>query len=106
MRAQEAIGQRLILAKQTQEQVLGFDVRASELAGLIPREKNYPACFLGVAFKHRPYRYPLCTSPGCVPDACPKPFHTGTNTPPSSLSIRSQRCAKELLCVTRMDVSA
>ena len=59
MGPQEAVGQRLILAKQTQEQMLGFDIRASELAGLIPREKDYSASFLRVPFKHRPYRFPL-----------------------------------------------
>ena len=59
VRAEEPVGQRLILPKQTQQQVLGFDVRAAELAGLIPREKDHPACFLRVAFKHRPYRFPF-----------------------------------------------
>src|SRR5713226_2008086 len=59
VRSKEAIGQRLVLAEQTEQQMLGFNVRAAELAGFVPREKYYPACFLRVAFKHRPYRVPL-----------------------------------------------
>ena len=43
VRAQEPVGQRLIFAQQAQQQMLGLDVRAAELARLIPREKDYPA---------------------------------------------------------------
>ena len=56
MRSQEPVSQRLIFPKQTQQQVLGLDVGAAELARLIPREEYYPACFFRVAFKHRPLR--------------------------------------------------
>src|SRR5579872_3273383 len=104
VRAQKAIRQRLILSQQTQQQVFGFDIRASELARLVTREKDDPACFLGITFKHRPYPFPLCSQSN-KNHVCGAP-PAGTNSPPCNLSIRSQRLAKELLCVTRMEVSA
>ncbi len=52
VRPQEAVGQRLILAQQPQQQVLGLDVRAAELAGLVPREEDYSSRFLRIALKH------------------------------------------------------
>ena len=42
-----------------EQQMLRFNVRASELACFVPRKKYYPACFFRVAFKHRPYRFSL-----------------------------------------------
>src|SRR5205823_2597565 len=39
MRSEKPVGQRLILPKQAQQQMLRLDVRASKLARLVPREK-------------------------------------------------------------------
>ena len=50
--AQEAVGQRLVLAQQAQQQVLGLDIGRAELAGLIPREEDYAPCLLRIAFEH------------------------------------------------------
>src|SRR4029079_1742056 len=36
--------------------MLGFDVRTSELARFIPREKNHAPGLLGIPFKHSSYR--------------------------------------------------
>ena len=52
VRAQKTVGQRLVLPQQAQQQVLGFDIRAAELAGLVSREENDPSRFLGIPFKH------------------------------------------------------
>ena len=46
------IGQRFIFPQQTQKQMLGFDIRAAELAGLVAGEKNYPAGLFRITFKH------------------------------------------------------
>ena len=52
VRPQEAVRQRLVLAQQPQQQMLGFDVRAAELAGFISREKDYPPRLFRVSLKH------------------------------------------------------
>jgi hypothetical protein len=52
MRAQEAIGEGLIFAHQAEQQMLGFDVRASVLTGFITRKKDYATSLFGIAFKH------------------------------------------------------
>jgi hypothetical protein len=53
VRAQEAVGQRLVLAQQAQQQMLGFDIRTAELAGFVPGEKDDPAGLFGITFKHK-----------------------------------------------------
>src|SRR5215469_16704145 len=55
MRAQEAVGQGLVLAQQSQQQVLGLNIRRPKLAGLIPREKDDAPGFLRVPFEHKPF---------------------------------------------------
>src|ERR1700733_10858612 len=50
--AQEPVGQGLIFAQQSEEQVFGLYIRRAELAGLVPREKDNAPGFLRVAFKH------------------------------------------------------
>ena len=52
VRAQEAVGQRLVLAQQAEQQVLGLDIGRAELAGLIPREEDHAPCLLRIAFEH------------------------------------------------------
>ena len=52
MGAQKAVGQRLVLAQQSEQQVLGLDIRRAELAGLVPREEDYTTCLLRIAFEH------------------------------------------------------
>ena len=52
VRAQEAVGQRLIFAQEAKQQVLGLDIRRAELAGLIPREEDHAPCLLRIAFEH------------------------------------------------------
>ena len=49
---QEAIGQGFILAHQTEQEVLGLDVRTAVLTGLIPCKENNATCFFGIAFEH------------------------------------------------------
>ncbi len=52
VRAQKSIGQRLVLAHQAEQQMLGLDVRAAVLAGLVPRKEYYATRFFRIAFKH------------------------------------------------------
>src|SRR5438874_1110198 len=52
MRAQEAVGQRLIFAQQSQQQVLGLNVRRAKLACLVPSKKYYPSRLLCIALEH------------------------------------------------------
>src|ERR1035438_6255123 len=52
VRAQEAVGQRLVLAQQAQQQVLGLDVRRAELAGLVPRKEDHAPRLFRIAFEH------------------------------------------------------
>ena len=52
VRPQKTVGQRLIFAQQTQQQMLGFDIRAAELAGLVAGEKDDPPGLFRITFKH------------------------------------------------------
>src|SRR5277367_825148 len=52
MRAQKTVGERLILAQQSEQQVLCLDVRAAILARLVPCEKDYAPSLFCIAFKH------------------------------------------------------
>src|ERR1022692_751115 len=52
VRPQEAVGKGLVLAQQAQEQMLGFNIRTAELAGLIAGEKDHPPGLLRITFKH------------------------------------------------------
>ncbi len=49
---QESIGQCFVLAHQAEQQVLGLDVRASVLAGLISCKENNASRFFCIAFEH------------------------------------------------------
>ena len=53
MRAQEAVGQRLVFAQESQQQVLGLNVRRTKLAGLVPSEEDHSSRLLRVSLKHR-----------------------------------------------------
>src|SRR5579859_893250 len=52
VRTQETVGQGLIFAQQAEQQVLGFDIRASELAGLISGEEDDTPGFFSVSLEH------------------------------------------------------
>ena len=52
VRAQETIGQRLVFAQQAQQQVLGLDVRRTELAGLVAGEEDDAPGFFRIPFEH------------------------------------------------------
>src|SRR6185436_16002540 len=52
---EDATGQALPLADEAQQQVLGFDRNASELAGLVPGEEENSSCPFGVPFEHPAY---------------------------------------------------
>ena len=52
--AQEPVGQGLIFAQQSEQQVLGLNIRRAELAGLVPRKEDDAPGFLRVAFEHIP----------------------------------------------------
>src|SRR5580658_409080 len=52
MRAQKPVGERLILAQQSQQQMFGLDVRAAVLARLVACEKDYAPSLFSIAFKH------------------------------------------------------
>ena len=66
VRAQEPVRQRFVLAQQSQQQVLGFDVRTAELAGLIPREEDHSPGLLRIPFKHSSYRLLPLQCPGAL----------------------------------------
>ena len=53
VRPQEPVRQRLVLAQQAEQQMLGLDVGTAELAGLVPGEEDHPSRFLRVTLKHR-----------------------------------------------------
>jgi hypothetical protein len=80
---QEPVRQRLVFAQQPEQQMLGFDVRAAELAGLIPREEDDPRAF-------SVYRSNI----GYIPAV------TSARPPCCRRKTRSHDRAKSRLCVT------
>src|ERR1700694_4640455 len=54
MRAQKTIGQGLVFTQESEQQVFGLNIRRPELAGFVPRKKDYAPGFLRVAFEHIP----------------------------------------------------
>ena len=100
VRAQKAVRQRLVLAHQAEQQMLGLDVRAAVLAGLVPREKDHAPGFLRIAFKHGSALFSLSASEGACWNAA-----SGRSTPCSNRRMRSQRFARTGLCVARIEVS-
>ncbi len=99
--AQEAVRQRLILPQQAQQQVLSFNIGASELAGLVSCKKNYSARLFGITFKHS-YRRPSTLSDVPIPAdrADTVSADQWVKSPFSSCRTRSHRVANERLCVT------
>src|ERR1044071_5822324 len=70
MGTQEAIGQGLVFAQQTEQEVFGLNIRRAELAGFVACEKDDAPGFLRITFKH---------------DALPLAFLVGTLYPPDPL---------------------
>jgi hypothetical protein len=52
MGPKKPIGKRLVLTQQTKQQVFRFDVRRTELAGLIACEENDAPGLFRVPFEH------------------------------------------------------
>ena len=52
MGPKEPIGKRFVFAQKSQQQVLRFNIRRTELAGFVAREENYAPGLFRVAFKH------------------------------------------------------
>jgi hypothetical protein len=49
---EKTVGEILVLAQQTEQDVLGFDLRRAELIRLVTGEENHAARFFGISFKH------------------------------------------------------
>src|SRR5262245_45496944 len=54
MRAQKAVGQCLVFAQQTQQQMLRLNVRRTKLAGLVSCKANDAPGFLRIPLEHIP----------------------------------------------------
>src|SRR5581483_4832617 len=54
MRTQESVGEGLIFAQKSQQQVLRLNVRRPELAGFVARKEYDAPGFLRVTFEHMP----------------------------------------------------
>src|SRR5581483_7565895 len=52
MRAQNAVGERLVLTQQSQKQMLRFDKGLTKLAGLIAREEDHTTGLFCVSLEH------------------------------------------------------
>ena len=65
MISQETISKILVFANQTQQQVLGLDRRATELAGFVASEEDDPPGSLCVSFEHK---FLILSMPGIAAD--------------------------------------
>src|SRR5713226_3222351 len=52
VRTQEPIGQGFVFTKQPQQQVLGLNIRRTDLAGFVPRKEDDPSCLFRITFEH------------------------------------------------------
>ena len=85
VRAEEPVGQCLVLADQAQQQVLGLDVRAAKLARLVAGKEDDPPCLFGVTLEHA-----VCLS--CPQsDGC-----SAAGIRPLSIMIPARRTAKSV----------
>ena len=64
VRAEKAVGERLVFAKKAQQEMFGFDVRRAKLAGLVAREEDHAPRLFCVAFEHAPPSEPALPEPG------------------------------------------
>src|SRR4051794_28330327 len=53
VRPQEAVCKRLVLSQESEQQVLGLNVRTSELTRFVSCKEDNPSSFLRISFKHR-----------------------------------------------------
>src|SRR5579884_1286657 len=73
MRTQEAVGQSLVFAQESQEQVLGLYIRRTELAGFIPCKEYDAPCFFRITLEHNPFPQIPPETEGRVGLASPEP---------------------------------
>src|SRR5580693_1960413 len=71
MRAQETIGQGLVFAQQSEQQVFSLNIRRAELAGLVPRKEDNAPGFLCIAFEHIPPEFLRTAPPSAKPMTLP-----------------------------------
>src|SRR5258708_3942813 len=89
MRAQKTIGQGLVFAEQSEQQMFGLNVRRTELAGLVPRKEDDAPGFFRVAFKHI-LNAPLssCEGRACGPALpLPEPHYAINRQTSQSISL-------------------
>ena len=52
VRAEKAVGQRLVLTQQAEQQVLGLNIGRAKLAGLVSCKEDDATCLFCIAFEH------------------------------------------------------
>jgi hypothetical protein len=62
VRPQKPICELLIFPQEAEQEMLRLDVRAAELAGLVPCEENYAPGFFRVTLKHLVWILPYSTT--------------------------------------------
>src|SRR5262245_34597153 len=107
---QEPISQVLVFANQSQQQVLGFDRRATKLASLVASEENDPSGSLCISFKHK---FLILSNAGNTAVTILIDAHKSNNieiyavfrkTPPSNSQTSSHWTAMRSLWVTITEV--
>ena len=78
----EAVGQRLVFAQQSQQEMFGFDIWRAKLAGLVACEKDNATRLLGVAFEHTP---PSKPSPRALRPCCGGAVDDELKWPPTAV---------------------
>src|SRR5207245_1152227 len=86
--AQEAVGQRFVLAHQAKQQMLRLDVRAAILAGFVPCKKYDASRFLCIPFEHVSSLLPQEPRP-----PRPQPRESAERHAPAPVSGRTARRA-------------
>src|SRR5205814_9805565 len=95
MRTQKAIGQRLVFAQQSQQQMFGLDIRRAELAGFITSKEDYSPRLFCVAFEHVP---PLKVPSGAIHSlpSGPRSFCSAALRPAPTFALREELTPNQL----------
>src|SRR5205807_2463664 len=105
VRAQESVGQRFVFAQQSQQQVLGLDVRRTELAGFIARKKDYAPCLLRVALKNGSPLFGSRCGDGIVPCTARHQFaNNGMFALLTNFTLPRERCIYSIARVNSFSV--
>jgi hypothetical protein len=103
MRAEEAVGQRLVFAQQSEQKMFRFDRWRAQLAGFVPREEDHAPGFFRIPLEHDQL-LSNSSAPGCSKGVFARRNAQGLkpNTHFAQLAARVNSCPDTKLVAKRV----